>query len=220
MKNINLFVASVAFTCVLACTAHINAQSDKKSEGAQDSWTQLFDGKSTDGWKINENKESWSIKDGALVCKGNRSHIFYMGKEAPFKNFHFKCKVMTKPGANAGIYFHTKYQDSGWPKGGYEAQVNNSQSDPKRTGSLYAVVDVLEAPAKDNVWFTEEVIVKGRNIKIIVDGKTVVDFTEEEDRKAGKDFERKLSSGTFAFQAHDPGSEVHFKDVMVKKLAD
>ena len=40
---------------------------------------------------------------------------------------------MTFPKANSGIYIHTRYQDKDWPKRGYEAQVNNSHSDPKRT---------------------------------------------------------------------------------------
>jgi len=29
---------------------------------------------------------------------------------------------------------------------------------------------------------------------------------------------RKLSAGTFALQAHDPGSEVHYKNIRVKRL--
>ena len=235
----------LALLIIFSFAANANAQSDKKVEEpaagskmkeadgskmkatdgstakSKDGWISLFDGKTTDGWKKSEeNPDSWSIVDGAIVAKGKRSHLFYTGDQAPFKNFHFKCKVMTKPKANAGIYFHTRYQAKGWPHGGFEAQVNNSHGDPKRTGSLYAVVDVLEAPAEDNEWFTEEIIVKGRNIKIVVDGKTVVDYTEPEDQEAGDPYERKLDSGTFAFQAHDPGSEVWFKDVMVKKLTD
>jgi len=185
---------------------------------AADDWISLWDGKTFDNWKINENEETWKIVDGALVCKGDRSHLFYTGSHAPFVNFHFKAEVMTLPNSNAGIYFHTQYQDSGWPKHGYEAQVNNSHRDPKRTGSLYAVENVLEAPAKDNEWFTEEVIVKGKNIVIKVNGKTLVDFTEEDDRKPGESFTRILSEGTFALQGHDPGSTVKFRNLQVKKL--
>ena len=43
------------------------------------------------------------------------------------------------------------------------------------------------------------------------------DFTEEPNRKAGKDFERKLNEGTIAFQAHDPKSIVEYRNVRVKK---
>ena len=187
---------------------------------AEDKWISLWDGKTLEGWKASENKESWKIEDGAIVCFGPRSHLFYVGDEAPFVNFHFKCEVMTKPGANAGIYFHTKYQETGWPKHGYEAQVNATHGDPKKTGSLYAVSNVDKANHNDNEWYTEEIIVNGKNIKIVVNGETVVDFTEEDDRQPGKDFTRVLSpeGGTFAFQAHDPKSEVHFRNIMVKKL--
>lgn len=182
-------------------------------------WIQLFDGKTFKGWKANENKESWKIEDGAFVCNGPRSHLFYMGDHAPFKNFHFSCKVMTKAKSNAGIYFHTRYQDSGWPKGGYECQVNNTHGDPRKTASIYAVKDVMnDSPAKDNVWYTQEIIVKGKTITVKIDGKTVNTYVEPEGKKPGKDFERKLSKGTFAFQAHDPISKVFFKDIKVKKL--
>ena len=181
----------------------------------------LFDGKSLAGWKPNENVQSWKVENGEIVCHGPRSHLFYVGADqagAPqFKNFHFKAEVLTKPKANSGIYFHTKYQNDGWPAQGHEAQVNNTSGDPVRTGSLYNVVKNLEAPAKDDQWFTEEVIVEGNRIVIKVDGKTIVDHVEN--TAAVKDG-RKLSSGTFALQAHDPGSEVHYRNIRVKRLPD
>ena len=203
--------SAIALVLIAICTC---------SATAEDKWIKLWDGKTFDGWKASENKDSWKIENGAIVAFGPRSHLFYVGDDAPFVNFHFKSEVMTKPGANAGIYFHTKYQDEGWPKYGYEAQVNATHRDPKKTGSLYAVQNTDKANHKDNEWYTEEIIVNGRNIKIIVNGETVVDFTEEEDRQPGEGFTRILDpkGGTFAFQAHDPKSEVHFRNIMVKRL--
>jgi hypothetical protein len=214
MKRVALLVLPLALCVSIAA----QAEEPEKDEG----WISLSDGKSFDGWKASENVDSWKLVDGAFVCHGPRSHLFYTGDAAPFKNFHFKSEVMTKPGSNAGIYFHTKYQEEGWPKFGYEAQVNATHGDPKKTGSLYAVKDVAEANHKDDEWYTEEIIVEGKRIQIIVNGKTVVDFTEEPDRKPGTDFTRVLDAegGTFAFQAHDPESEVHFRNVQVKKLPD
>ncbi len=85
----------------------------------------LFDGKTLDGWKkADENPTSWKVEDGKLVCNGDICHLFYVGEEAPWKNFHFSAEVMTTPNSNAGIYFHTKYQATGWPKAGFECQVN------------------------------------------------------------------------------------------------
>lgn len=184
------------------------------------SWVPLMDGKSFQGWKASENQESWKLEEGVFVCQGPRSHLFYVGDDKPFKNFEFKCQVKTLPKSNAGIYFHTQYQEEGWPKHGYEAQVNNTHADPKKTGSLYGVVDVLEAPAKDGEWFDYHILVKGKRIVITVNGKQLVDFTEEADRQPGKDFTRILSAGTFALQAHDPISKVYFRDIQVKRLPD
>ncbi len=212
-------IVMCALLSILA-TGCVAAQAEDAAKDEGEGWVQLWDGKTMEGWKANENKESWKIENGAFVCHGNRSHLFYVGDEAPFVNFHFKCEAMTTPGSNSGIYFHTKYQESGWPKFGYEAQVNATHGDPKKTGSLYAVKNVDKANHKDNEWYTEEIIVEGKRIRIKVGGETVVDFTEEADRKAGSDFTRILDKegGTFAFQAHDPGSEVRFRNIRVKKL--
>lgn len=187
---------------------------------AEEGFKRLDDGKSFKGWKkTTENEGSWTIDDGAFKAMGNRAHLFYVGDEKPFVNFELKVDVMTRKNSNGGIYFHTKYQETGWPKYGFEVQVNNTyERDKRKTGSLYAVKDVNPAPAKDDVWFTEHVIVKGNQVTIKVDGKTVVEYTEPEGTKAGKDFTRKLDKGTFALQAHDPGSTVYFKNIRVKRL--
>ncbi len=179
----------------------------------------IFDGKSMKGWKANENKETWKFEKGNLICEGPRSHLFYVGDKEPFVNFEFKAEVMTTPGSNAGIYFHTRYQEVGWPKYGYEAQVNITHGDPKKTGSLYGVVNVSNPPAKDNEWWTQHIIVKGKHIQIKINGKTVVDYTEPADKKAASpQFERRLASGTFALQGHDPKSKVYFRNIRVKRL--
>lgn len=184
-----------------------------------DGWVSIFDGKSFEGWKASENKDSWKIEDGQFVCHGDRSHLFYTGDDKPFVNFEFKAEVMTKPGSNAGIYFHTKYQETGWPKAGFEAQVNVTHRDPKKTGSLYGVVNVSDPPCKDNEFWRQHIIVKGKHITIKINDKVVVDYTEPEDKKPDSDgFDRVLSSGTFAFQAHDPKSKVYFKNIRVKRL--
>ncbi|XZE33956.1 3-keto-disaccharide hydrolase [Pirellulaceae bacterium SH501] len=189
------------------------------STAADEGFKSLFDGKSFSGWKINENEKSWSIEDGAFVCQGERSHLFYVGDDKPFKNFHLKVEVKTMPNSNGGIYFHTKYQDSNWPKHGFEVQVNNSyDKDPRRTSSLYAVKDVAEPAAKDNVWYTQEVIVQGKKVTLKVDGKTIVEYEEPASAKAGKDFTRVIDEGTFALQCHDPGSRVYFRNIQVKRL--
>ena len=127
---------------------------------------------------------------------------------------------MTTPGSNSGIFFHTTYQEEGWPAKGYEVQVNNSQSDWRRTGSVYAYDDVREVYMADDEWYTQHIIVRGNTVTVKLNDKTVVEYVEPEnmERSAGEEG-RMISSGTFALQGHDPDSRVYFKDIMVKPLS-
>lgn len=190
-----------------------------RADEEDDGWVTIFDGKTLDGWKASENKDSWSIEDGAIVCFGPRSHLFYVGDDKPFKNFEFKAEVMTRPGANSGIYFHTRYQETGWPKYGHESQVNITHGDPIKTGSIYGVVNISDPPAKDNEYWTHHIIVKDNHIVVKINGETVIDYKEPEGKRAeSSDFERRLGEGTFALQAHDPESKAYFKNIRVKRL--
>lgn len=180
----------------------------------------LFDGKSLNGWKKSEeNPGSLKVEDGMIVVDGPRAHLFYVGDLAPFKNFHFITEVKTTPGSNSGLYFHTRYQAEGWPKYGHECQVNVTHADPKRTSSLYGVVNIPDPPVKDNEWYTQEIVVEGHRVRLILNGQTMVDYTEPADKPAeSEQFERRLGEGTFAIQAHDPDSKVYFRNMRVKKL--
>lgn len=205
------FLSTAFVVCLFASTAF-----------AQDAeFKSMFNGENLLGWHVNEKPDSVYIEDGCLVTHGERAHAFYIGESghADFSDFHFKCKVKTKPQANSGIYFHTKYEATGWPSVGYECQVNNTQSDPKKTGGLYAIKDCFEAPAKDDVWFDYEIMVEGKHVVIKIDGKVITDYTEPEDvERPEKMKDRLIGSGTIALQAHDPGSKVYYKDMMLKVL--
>jgi len=183
-------------------------------------WQSLFNGKDLTGWKASEHKGSFHVEDGMIVANGRRSHLFYVGPVANhrFKNFEFMASVKTTPGSNSGIYFHTAYQQKGWPAKGYESQVNISHSDPQKSGGLYDAAKVNPAPAEDNKWYSQHIIVKSKHVTVKIDGKTVVDYMEPPDVNFKGWPGRRLSSGTFAIQAHDPKSLVYFKDIKVKVL--
>jgi hypothetical protein len=188
---------------------------------SEDQWHTLFNGEDLTHWRASEHKSSCKVEDGKIVLKGERSHLFYTGPvgNQEFDDFVLKCEVLTKPGANSGIYFHTKYQETGWPSQGYEAQINNTHSDPRKTGSLYAVKDIKNAPVQDNEWFQYTIRVKGDRIVLKVDGKTTVQYTEPAKPDRPENMQgRVLDAGTIAFQAHDPGSEVWIRDVRLRML--
>ena len=187
----------------------------------QDGWISLFDGKSLKDWKVGKNASTFSVDSGMIIVNGPTAHLFYVGDvhNHDFKNFEFKAQVMTTPGSNSGIYFHTVYQEGSWPEKGFEVQVNNSHTDWKRTGSLYDVQDIKEVYVKDYEWFTEYIKVEGKHVIVKINDKQVVDYTEPENTKAPDNHSgRVISNGTFALQGHDPKSKVYFKDIMVKPL--
>lgn len=186
---------------------------------AEAEWVEIFNGKDLTGWKASkENPESFQVKDGILVVDGPRGHLFYQedGGDAMLRNFEFEAKIKTFPQANSGIFFHTQWQAHGWPAHGYEAQVNATHQDPRKTGSIYNIEDVLdEAPHLDGEWFTYHVHVEGKRIVIKVNGEIVNDYTEPDDPGHAT---RKLGAGTIAIQAHDPKSVIHYKNIRLRKL--
>ena len=207
------------FLCILAIIA--SSCSSTKNKAVKNGWIPLFDGKSLTNWKVNENPASFHVDSGMIIANGERSHLFYEGPvmNHDFKNFELKALVKTTKGSNSGIFIHTAFQETGWPSKGYEVQVNNTHSDWRKTGSLYAVEDVKEVYVKDGEWYTEYVKVEGKKITIKINDRTVVDYTEPEGIEKTADRATKhLSSGTFALQGHDPGSKVYFKEILVKPL--
>ena len=203
---------SIALTIILFAPALLAADTEA-------GFKSIFDGKTFHGWKTaTEHTNTWSIEDGAFVAHGMRSHIYYVDAEKPFKDFELKVDVMTEPNSNGGIYFHTKYQETSWPEAGFECQVNVSHGDWIKTGSLYGLVNIGQTPAKDNQWWTQHIIVKGSTITVKIDGKTVLEYNEPPGAQPGSPYARKLDSGTFALQAHDPNSIVRYKNIRVKRL--
>ena len=203
-------------TAVFAASLALSS-AEEKTAGSE--WISMFNGKDLSGWKVsNENPGSFKVEDGVLIIDGPRAHLFYTGPngDAKMRDFEFEATIKTLPKANSGVFFHTRWQAEGWPAHGYEAQVNATHSDPRKTGSVYAVKDVMHnAPNKDGEWFTYHIRVEGKRITVKVDGKVVNDYTEPAD--PGHET-RKLSEGTIAIQAHDPDSVIHYKNLRYRPL--
>src|SRR5258708_7670822 len=131
--------------------------------------------------------------------------------------------VMRYGVSNGGVYFHTEYQDAGFPKKGFEVQVNNTHGDPIKTGSLYHVKDIgaddIKGIVKDNEWFTEDILVQNATVTIKLNGKEVVKWTQPSDWTGGREGAgRSLSRGTIALKGHDPKSTVYYKNIRIKPL--
>jgi hypothetical protein len=190
------------------------AAEDKKEE----KWTQLFNGKDLSGWKTHpKNPGKWRVEDGVLIGSGPASHLF--SERGDYQNFRFRVEAAIGDKSNSGQYFRTEF-GPGFPKG-YEAQINSTHGDPIKTGSLYPAFNrkltkeqrdkiiVKDMLAKPGEWFTQEVIARGNHIIIKVNGKTTVDFVDENNT---------YTKGHFALQQHDPGSTVKVRKIEVIEL--
>ncbi|HEY7312529.1 MAG TPA: DUF1080 domain-containing protein [Gemmataceae bacterium] len=194
------------------------AAAEDKKERQDEKWTPLFNGKDLTGWKTHPSgKATWTVKDGVLIATGPAGHLF--SERGDYENFRYRVEAQINDKGNSGQYFRTQY-GPGFPKG-YEAQINSTHVDPIKTGSLYpafnpklskeerAKLIVKDMLAKPDEWFTQEVIARGNHIVIKVNGKTTVDFVDENNT---------YRKGHFALQQHNDGSEVRFRKIEVIEL--
>jgi len=194
-----------------------------------DKWIPLFDGKSLKNWTPSENRGSWKVADGMLAADGGRSHLFYSGavRNADFKNFELRVELLARPKCNSGVFFHSRFQESGWPEQGFEVQVNNTATgeggylERKKTASLYGVRNIYKQLVPDNEWFVMHIAVRGKQVQIRLNDMLVVDYIEPDPPLADPDSRgRILQHGTFALQCHDSGSKALFRKILVRPLPD
>ncbi len=198
---------------------------------AEAPWISLFNGKDLTGWKANLQPDSFKVVDGAIRAQStkDRVHLFYVGAEkdgkaARFKNFELKATVRGEPNANSGIFFHTdtSVRDvKNHLAKGYEVQLNSSEKEKRKTGSLYAIVDLDKSPVDESKWFNVYIRVEGKRILVKINDKVTVDYTEPEKPERPPERKERLldpQGGAIALQAHDPQSVFYFKDIQVRKL--
>jgi hypothetical protein len=200
-----------AFALALLAAAGPACAQDKEE------WISLFDGKTLDGWKVNNisGKSKWEVIDGAMCGSGESSMI--VTEKGGFKNFKVRAEVKINDKGNSGLYFRST-ANPGFADG-YECQINATHADPIRTGSIYQWVHVFDAANKPDEWYTQEIEVRDldwrgqvvTSILVRVDGKILFQFL---------DHTREFKTGHFAFQQHDPGSKVCIRKVEVMPLPD
>jgi tRNA A-37 threonylcarbamoyl transferase component Bud32 len=187
-------------------------------EGLQleNGWVQLFNGKDLDGWEtFDKGPGRWKVVDSSITCDGPPSYLFT--KRDDYKDFHFRIEARANPRGNSGQYFRCQFGPN-YPKG-YFAQINNSDAEfQDRTGSLVCrplvgrtapLATVTDALVLDDTWFTQEVIVRGNHIQILVNGKVVVNYTDND---------KTFMQGRLALEHFTKRTRVEFRKVEIKEL--
>ncbi|MCA9138898.1 MAG: DUF1080 domain-containing protein [Planctomycetales bacterium] len=194
-------------------------------------WKPLFNGRDLTGWRANLDPGAFTVVDGVLRINASsqtRAHLFYVGDRQEgfelFKNFELEATVRADPNSNGGIFVHTDMttrDDRKHLARGYEVQLNSSAQEKRKTGSLYAIVDLEESPVDETEWFTVRVVVQGKRITISLNNEEAVDYIEPTGVERPKERTGRLFSsegGAIALQAHDAGSVWYFRDIRVKQL--
>ncbi|MEH6306574.1 DUF1080 domain-containing protein [Olivibacter sp. CPCC 100613] len=187
----------------------------------------LFDGSNLDHWT--GNTSAYTISDeGTLACYPVKDSGGNLYSKEEFSDFIYRFSFRLTPGANNGIGIRAPLEGDAAYKG-IEIQVLDNEAaiykDLKKYqyhGSVYGVIPAKRGFLKPmGEWNDEEIYVKGNKIKVTLNGTVILDGDIAEASKNGTLDGRdhpglKRKSGHFGFLGH--GSEVHFKNIRVKRL--
>jgi len=197
---------------------------------AEPGFTLLFDGKTLDGWQ--GGKDGYLVKDESIVSQPKGSGNLATVKE--YGDFDLKFEFKLTPGANNGIGIRVPTEEPGGPRvdpayKGMEIQVLDDVSDKYKDiqpwqhhGSIYGVVPAKTGHLKPaGEWNSEEIIARGKQIKVILNGETIVDADIAKASENGtidkKDHPGlKRDTGHICFCGH--GAEVWFRNLRIKEL--
>ena len=194
----------------------------EKAEG----FKALFNGKDLEGWI--GNKVDYTVQEGNIVIdpKGGGSGNLFTEKE--YADFNYRFEFQLTPGANNGLGIRTPPQgDAAYM--GMELQVLDNTSpiyaelQPYQYhGSVYGVIPAKRGFLKPvGEWNSEEVIVQGTRVKVILNGEVIVDGDIAGPRDNGTMDHRdhpglKNKQGHIGFLGH--GSVVSFRNIRIKEF--
>ncbi len=198
-------------------------------------WVELFNGRDLSGWvNVNTDPDTWTVKDGLLVCRGKPTGV--MRSEKQYENFllHIEWQHQ-KPGGNSGVFVWSEgYVPDGrsLPKG-MEVQmleldwVNQhplKNGEPNHigyiSGELFGAGGLTATP--DNPrgsrsmsvelrckaagqWNAYDVVCVDGTVKLAINGKFVNSIRDSSVRK-----------GYLCLESE--GSEIHFRNIQILEL--
>lgn len=174
----------------------------------------IFNGKDLTGWKI-YGTEKWFVENGQLVCESGPDKKYgYLATEKFFKNFDLSLEFLQESNGNSGVFFRSTIEGtkiSGWqcevaPKGNDTGGIYESYG----RGWLKQIPEEKENILKPGKWNKLRLRVEGDRVQTWLNGKTMVDFSDE---KIGR------ANGSIALQIHDGGGiRVRWRKFLVTEL--
>lgn len=196
-------------------------------QGSNGEFEILFDGTNLDKWT--GNTTDYIVEDGVLVIYPDRGGKGDLFTKEEFSDFIFQFEFQLTPGANNGLGIRAPL-DGAAAFDGIELQIIDNTAekyknieDYQRHGSVYGVIPANTGFLKPvGEWNYQEVVVKGPNIKVILNGNVILDGNIEEASKNGtldgKEHPGlKRKKGHIGFLGH--GDVVRFRNIKVKDLS-
>jgi len=163
----------VAISLFYSTTAH-----------AEKGFTSLFDGQTLNGWKLVSGKGAgYGVTNGVIYCaRGGGGNLF---TEREFDDFVLRVEFKLEDGSNNGIGIRAPFErDAAYE--GMEIQILEEGAalrgkwgklrEEQYHGSVYDCIAAKKGALKPpGQWNTEEITARGRNIKVVVNGKTILD---------------------------------------------
>ena len=186
-------------------------------------WYVLFDGKKSIDWQGGLGMfrvEGGAIVGGSLKQRVSRKAFLYGRKS--YRDFELRLKVKAlgdRP--SGGILFRGRFRDAGSAVG-YRVQVGVDRGilasgavfDEGRTGKFLARPDRTELPRiwKPNAWNGCRIVCTGTRVRVWLNGRQTVDFTETR-----TDAARDGAVGV-AIQPSRTLCEVWYKDILIREV--
>ena len=196
---------------------------DEKAAG----FTSLFNGSNLDGWQ--GNKTDYLVEEGEIVIRPKRGGHGNLFTEKEYSDFNFRFEFQLTPGANNGLGIRAPLEgDAAYA--GMELQIlDNTASiysglqEYQYHGSVYGVIPSKRGYLKPvGEWNSEEVVVQGTRVKVILNGTVIVDGDIKEASKNGTLDHKNhpgldRTKGYIGFLGH--GDVVKFRNLRIKDLA-
>lgn len=190
----------------------------------------VFDGKSLAGWhevKTPRAKEPpvWSAKGGMIHVEKGPGQL---ETDGVYDDLVLQLAIRANARdanhhPNSGVFLRGE-PNSFWT--GYETQIRNEFKDGDRTkpvdfgtGGVYFYQPARKVVSSDNVFFVKTVVAKGRHFGVWIDGYPVSDWQDPHpEGNSVRDKQARLGAGAISLQAHDPTTNLDFKNIRVARL--
>lgn len=206
-------------TCaaLLAATFAVTAHAADKAE-----WKPLFNGHDLDGW-THVGPGEFAVENGQLGTKGGMGLLWY--NKEKLGNSVVRIVYRMQGDSNSGVFIRIPEQPTEpWMpvNRGYEVQIDDSEDDFHRTGTLYSFTKALGTP-EQHEWNTMEITLDGERTTVVVNGTKITDYREgnpvpEKKAKSEPDRGPRSASGYIGLQNHSDKDAVFFREISVRKL--